>query len=186
MRTVGQPAIYNDVSAAPDGVHVLTESIKPPFSHAVTYQRFANDVAVLDVSSGRTTTIARLPLADRVPVHGVPEGPRGFDWRSTDPATLVYAEALDKGDWKVSVPHRDRVLMLKAPFTGKPVEIARSAQRFEGIAWTADPAVSFQFENDENRHWVQTRIVDVDKPRQEGRLLWDTVSYTHLTLPTKA
>ncbi|PTA75922.1 S9 family peptidase, partial [Bacillus sp. Nf3] len=111
-----------------------------------------------------------------VPVHGVPEGPRGFDWRATDPATLVYAEALDKGDWKVSVPHRDRVLMLKAPFNGKPVEIARTAQRFEGYAWTADPAVAFQYENDENRHWVQTRIVDVDQPKKEGRLLWDMSS----------
>lgn len=176
VRSVGQPALFNEVSAAPDGVHVLTESIKAPYSHAVTYQRFANDVAVLDISSGRSAAIASLPLADRVPVHGVPEGPRGFDWRATDPATLVYAEALDKGDWKVSVPHRDRVLMLKAPFNGKPVEITRTAQRFEGFAWTADPAVAFQYENDENRHWMQTRIVDVDQPKKEGRLLWDMSS----------
>ena len=120
VRAIGAPALYNEVNAAPDGVHVLTETLKAPFSHAVTYQRFANDVAVLDLGSGRSTPIASLPLADRVPVHGVPEGPRDFDWRSTDPATLVYAEALDKGDWKISVPHRDRVLMLKAPFNGKP------------------------------------------------------------------
>jgi dipeptidyl aminopeptidase/acylaminoacyl peptidase len=133
VRPVGQPALFNEVSAAPDGVHVLTESIKAPYSHAVTYQRFANDVAVLDIASGKTTPIASLPLADRVPVHGVPEGPRGFDWRATDPATLVYAEALDKGDWKVNVPHRDRVLMLKAPFNGKPTEITRTAQRFRRL-----------------------------------------------------
>ncbi|WMJ69693.1 prolyl oligopeptidase family serine peptidase [Stenotrophomonas sp. 24(2023)] len=183
VRPVGPVAIYNDVNAAPDGVHVLTESIKPPFSHAVTYQRFANDVAVLDTTTGRTSAIASLPLADRVPVHGVPEGPRGFDWRSTDPATLVYAEALDKGDWKVNVPHRDRVLMWKAPFTGKPVQIALTAQRFEGIAWSADPAVSFLYENDENRHWMQTRIVDVDQPRQEGRLLWDLSSDERYAAP---
>ena len=61
----------------------------------MTYQRFARDVAVLDVASGTSVTIARLPLADRVPVHGVPEGPRGFGWRATEPATLVWAEALD-------------------------------------------------------------------------------------------
>ncbi|KAF1015597.1 MAG: Dipeptidyl-peptidase 5 [Stenotrophomonas maltophilia] len=183
VRAVGQPGLYNDVSAAPDGVHVLTETIKAPFSHAVTYQRFANDVAVLDITSGKTTAIASLPLADRVPVHGVPEGPRGFDWRSTDPATLVYAEALDKGDWKVSVPHRDRVLMWKAPFTGKPTQIALTAQRFEGIAWSADPAVSFLYENDENRHWMQTRIVDVDQPKKEGRLLWDLSSDEQYAAP---
>src|SRR5690606_11053554 len=62
VRTVAAPALYNEVNAAPDGVHVLTEVIKPPFSHAVTYQRFANDVAVLDLDSGRSTPLASLPL----------------------------------------------------------------------------------------------------------------------------
>lgn len=176
VRRVGAPALYNDVNAAPDGVHALVETLKPPFSHAVTYQRFAHDIAVLDLGSGRSTAVASLPLADRVPVHGVPEGPRDFDWRATDAATLVFAEALDKGDLKVEVPHRDRVLMLRAPFTGKPTEIARTAQRFDGIAWTAQPDVAFLFEEDENRHWQQTRIVDVDQPGREGRLLWDLSS----------
>ncbi len=173
VRAVGAPALYNAVNGAPDGTHVLTETIKPPFSHAVTYQRFPYDVAVLDVGSGRSTAIASLPLADRVPVHGVPEGPRDIEWRATDPATLVWAEALDHGDWNVSVPARDRVLMLKAPFTGKPSEIARTAQRFQGFAWTAQPDVAFLYEEDENKHWRQTHIVDVDKPKQPGRLLWD-------------
>ncbi len=176
VKPVGAAELYNDVDAAPDGVHVLTESLKAPFSHAVTYQRFANDVAVLDLGTGRSTVLASLPLADRVPVHGVPEGPRGFAWRATDPATVIYAEALDKGDWKVNVPHRDRVLMRKAPFTAAPVEIARTAQRFMGIAWTAQPDTAFLYENDDNRHWMQTRIVDVDRPDQPGRLLWDLSS----------
>ncbi|PSD31481.1 S9 family peptidase, partial [Stenotrophomonas maltophilia] len=175
VRPVGQPALFNEVSAAPDGVHVLTESIKAPYSHAVTYQRFANDVAVLDIAAASPRRSPALALRPRAGARRT-GGPRGFDWRATDPATLVYAEALDKGDWKVNVPHRDRVLMLKAPFNGKPVEITRTAQRFEGFAWTADPAVAFQFENDENRHWMQTRIVDVDQPKKEGRLLWDMSS----------
>lgn len=176
VRAVGTPAIYNGVGAAPDGVHVLTQAIKPPFSHAVTYQRYAHEVAVLDVSKNTATPIAALPLADRVPVHGVPEGPRDFDWRATDPATLVWAEALDHGDWNVNVPARDRVLMLKAPFTGKPTEIARTRQRFAGIDWTAQPDVAFISEDDDNRHWRHTGIVDVDQPKQPARTLWDLSS----------
>lgn len=176
VRNVGAPAIYDDVDGAPDGVHVLAEAIKPPYSHAVTYQRFARDVAVLDVASGTSVTIARLPLADRVPVHGVPEGPRGFGWRATEPATLVWAEALDKGDWNVEVPARDKVMTWKAPFAGKPEEIARTVQRFAGYVWTAKPEVAFLYEIDENRHWQTTRIVDVDKPGDAGRLLWDISS----------
>jgi len=179
VRDVGEPAIYNDVNGAPDGIHVLTETIKPPFSHAVTYNRFAHDVAVLDVEKNTSTPIASLPLADRVPVHGVPEGPINFDWRATDPATLVWSEALDKGDWNVEVPARDRVLMLKAPFTAEPTEITRTRQRFAGYAWSPKPDVAFLYEFDENRHWQTTRIVDVDKPGDPGRTLWD-MSYDEL------
>jgi dipeptidyl aminopeptidase/acylaminoacyl peptidase len=176
VHDVGQPAIYNGVNGAPDGDHVLTEAIKPPYSHAVTYQRFAHDVAVLDVAGNTSTPIASLPLADRVPVQGVPEGPINFDWRATEPATLVWSEALDKGDWNVEVPARDRVMMLKAPFTAKPTEIARTRQRFAGYAWSPKPDLAFLYEIDENRHWLTTRIVDVDKPGDPGRVLWDMSS----------
>ena len=65
---------------------------------------------------------------------------------------------------------------MKAPFTAKPVEIARTRQRFSGFAWSPRPHVAFRYEYDENRHWTTTRIVDVDKPGDEGRLLWDMSS----------
>lgn len=176
VRNVGAPAIYNDVDGAPDGVHVLTEAIKPPYSHAVTYQRFAHDVAVLDVNTGKTVVIANLPLADRVPVHGVPTGARDFGWRATDPATLIWAEALDRGDWNVEVPARDKVMAWKAPFAGTSAEVTRTSQRFAGYVWTERPDVAFLYEEDENRHWQTTRIVDVDKPGDVGRVLWDMSS----------
>ena len=176
VHPVGTPALYNRVDTAPDGVHVLTEAIKPPFSHAVTYQRFAHDVAVLDVAANTTTPIASLPLADRVPVRGVAEGPRDFDWRATEPATLVWAEALDHGDWNVNVPARDRVLLQRAPFKDKPTEIARTAQRFDGLDWTAQPGLAFLNEDDENRHWRHTSIVDIDHPKQPAKVLWDLSS----------
>lgn len=173
VREVGAAAIYDDVSAAPDGRHVRVEMIQKPYSHAVTYSRFARDIAVLDLSNGRSVTIARQPLADHVPVHGVPEGPINFDWRATEPATLVWSEALDKGDWNVQVPARDKVMTLAAPFTAKPTEITRTRQRFAGLSWTPRRDTSFLLEIDENRHWQTTRIVDVDRPSAPGRLLWD-------------
>jgi dipeptidyl aminopeptidase/acylaminoacyl peptidase len=176
LRPVGVPALYDSVKGAPDGLHVLTVAIQPPYSHAVTYQRFARDIAVLDLVKNASAPIARLPLADRVPVHGVPEGPRDFDWRPTDPATLVWAEAQDHGDWNINVPHRDHLMLLQAPFTTKPVEIARTVQRFDGFDWTAQPDIAFLSEEDENRHWRRTRIVDLDHPAHPERILWDLSS----------
>jgi dipeptidyl aminopeptidase/acylaminoacyl peptidase len=121
-------------------------------------------------------TVASLPLADRVPIHGVPLGPRQFSWRPTDPATLVWAEALDGGDWSVKVPHRDRILIQKAPFQEAPTELFQTEQRYAGIAWGARPDLALLYEEDDNRHWWRSFIVNPNNPSQAPRLLWDLSS----------
>jgi len=176
VKDVAAPAIYTDLAVAPDGVHVLAQRIKRPYSYVVTYDRFPYDAVVLDLVHGTEHVVASLPLADRVPVHGVPTGPRDFEWRATEPATLVWAEALDKGDWNVTVPARDRILMQRAPFTAAATEIARTAQRFVGFQWTVNPKLAFLNEYDANRHWRHTAIVNVDAPREKPRVLWDLSS----------
>jgi dipeptidyl aminopeptidase/acylaminoacyl peptidase len=176
---VGKQAIYLGVDPAPDGKHVLVSSIRRPYSYVVTYERFPRLVEVwnlTDPAHVATHTVATLPLADRVPVHGVPEGPRSFSWRATDPATLVWAEALDGGDWNTTVPARDKVLLQKAPFDAAPVEIARTEQRFAGLDWSDEPGLSLLYEFDSNKHWERVYIADIDHPQQKPRLLWDLSS----------
>ena len=175
VRDVGAPAVYTSVSGAPDGRHVRVHTLQRPYSYVTTYARFAQDVAVLDVDSGKLTAIARLPVADRVPVQGVPTGPRSFSWRANQPATLVWAEALDGGDWKVEVPARDKLMTLAAPFTGKPRQFAQLAQRYAGLAWFEHGSQALSYEYDNNRNWQTTRLIDADKPGS-GRVLWDLSS----------
>ena len=176
VRPLGRPANYASLLPAPDGRHVLVTAIHKPYSYVTTYDRFPKKVEVWDVSEiadVRTHTIASLPLADRVPIHGVPVGPRDFSWRATEPATLVWAEALDGGDWNVNVPDRDKVLLEKAPFDSPPVEIARTEQRYVGFDWGEKPSTALLWEYDENRHWRRTFVMDVDRPQQKPRLIWD-------------
>jgi len=176
VTTVGKVANYTSLDPAPDGHHVLVTFIHKPYSYVTTYDRFPKEVEVWDVATPAhviTHTVASLPLADRVPIHGVPTGPRDFSWRPTDPATLIWAEALDGGDWNVDVPNRDRLLLQKAPFNVLPVEIARTVQRYEGYEWSEQPSVALLSEYDENRHWRKAFIVNVDDARQKPRLLWD-------------
>ncbi len=45
----------------------------------------------------------------------------------------MWVEALDKGDLKNKVPNRDRLVALKAPFTGEPREVIKTEQRFSGL-----------------------------------------------------
>ena len=100
-------------------------------------------------------------------------GPRDFDWRATDPATLVWAEALDGGDWNITVPNRDKIMLLKAPFAGAPAEIERTAQRYGGFDWSEKPGIALLDQEDENRHWRHTDVVDIDDLNQKPRTLWD-------------
>jgi dipeptidyl aminopeptidase/acylaminoacyl peptidase len=176
IMPVGKPGLYESLAPAPDGRHVLVTAIHKPYSYVTAYTRFPKEVDVWDVAnrSGVVTRhIASLPLADRVPIRGVPLGPREFSWRATEPATLTWAEALDGGDWKAKVPARDRILLLKAPFTAPPVEITRTEQRFAGFFWSEQPTVALLNEVDLNRHWRRSFLINLDAQQQKPRLIWD-------------
>jgi dipeptidyl aminopeptidase/acylaminoacyl peptidase len=176
ITIVGKPRNYELLSPAPDGQHLLVTAIHKPYSYVTTYDRFPQEVEVWDVSDRshvQVHTIASLPLADRVPIAGVRPGPRDFSWRATEPATLVWAEALDGGDWKVKVPARDRILLLKAPFNSPAVEITRTGQRYVSFAWGEQPSLALLNEYDQNRHWRRSSVIDVDAQPPKPRLLWD-------------
>src|SRR5207245_2055902 len=80
---------------------------------------------------------------DRVPIDGVPTGPREVKWRPTEASTLVWVEAMDGGNPKEKVPHRDRLVMLKAPFSGEPQEIFTTEQRCRGLEFGEAVATEF-------------------------------------------
>jgi dipeptidyl aminopeptidase/acylaminoacyl peptidase len=176
ITPIGKPGNYESLDPAPDGRHILVTAIHKPYSYITTYDRFPQEVEVWDVSQRANVlahTIVSLPLADRVPIHGVPVGPRDFSWRATDPATLVWAEALDGGDWNVNVPMRDKIMLAKAPFDSPAVEIARTEQRYAGFAWSEQPSVALLTEYDNNRHWMRSFAIDVDNRQSKPRLIWD-------------
>ena len=166
---IGRPGLYERVSASPSGEHLLTVEVERPYSWLVRAGSFPKDVTVRNRGGEIVASIARLPLADAVPIGGVPTGPRRFTWDPTRPATLVWVEAEDGGDPRATVPHRDRVLAHAAPFDGEPAEIARTEYRFSGISWTAD-GTALLTENDRPTRWTRTTLLDADGGR---RTLWD-------------
>ncbi|BDU71726.1 S9 family peptidase [Mesoterricola silvestris] len=179
ITPLGKADRHLGLSPSPDGAHILVTTLQKPYSYQTTFQRFPRKVEVWDLegrAAAATHPIASLPLADRVPIHGEPLGPRHFMWRPTDPATLVWAEVLDGGDWDVKVPHRDRIMTQRAPFTAPPAEVFRTEQRYAGLAWGERPGTALLHEYDNNRHWTRTFIVNFDAPKQAPRLLWDLSS----------
>jgi dipeptidyl aminopeptidase/acylaminoacyl peptidase len=86
---------------------------------------------------------------------------------------MIWAEALDGGDWNISVPARDKIMVAKAPFKDPAVEIARTEQRYSGLAWSEQTGIALLSEYDDNRHWRRSFVVDVDEPNSKPRLIWD-------------
>ena len=166
--TVGRPGLYQQVRASPSGDYFLMVEVERPFSWLVTARSFPKDVTVRNASGEVVGQIARLPLADVVPIGGVPTGPRRYSWNPTEPHTLVWVEAQDGGDPRRTVPHRDRVLTLSAPFSGEPTELARTEFRYGRLAWTED-GTALLTENDRRTRWTRTWVLDGGAPRR----LWD-------------
>ena len=163
---IGEPGLYARVSGAPDSRHVLVERVERPFSWLHPASRFPRSVEVWTRDAGKVATVSTLPLADAVPIGGVPTGPRGHRWNPTKPATIVWSEAQDGGDPKAEVPHRDYVFTLDAPFDGEPRELTRTEFRFSGIAWT-EGGTALVNSYDRETRWIRTALLDVggDEPR---------------------
>jgi dipeptidyl aminopeptidase/acylaminoacyl peptidase len=131
---LGKPAVFEDVTPAPDGKHVLISRHTRPYSYLLPAAAFAKIVEVWNLNAEVVYKVADLPVADKVPIEGVPTGPRSEIWHPLEPATLVWVEALDDGDPRKKVKERDVVRSLASPFKGEPNEIARTTHRFSGLA----------------------------------------------------
>ncbi len=163
VEIVGAPAPYTTAEFSPDGKYLLIECLVGPWSHEVAWWRFASKMEVWNDKGKLIANIASLPVADEVPVHGVPLGPRSVSWRPTAPHTLFWAEALDGGDPVVKVSHRDRLMRLRASFSGDPEEVYRAEHRIWGMTWGAEGGMLMLAQWERMRRWEYFWLLDVDE-----------------------
>lgn len=162
VNVIGDEALYYNVEFSPDGEYILAERLVGPWSHQVGWWRFAREIEVWDADGELAASVTSLPLADEVPAHGVPEGPRSVAWRATAPHELFWIEALDGGDPVAEVPYRDRLMRLEAPFTDQPNEIFRAEHRAWKMAWGAEDGTLVLGQYERMRRWIFVWILDVD------------------------
>ncbi len=132
IREIGTPAINDSADFSPDGKYVLIQRVERPFSYQYPYGRFPRKVEVWDMSGKLVNTVVSTPLQDNLPSGAVQTGPRSVGWIPTEPATLIWAEALDGGDPNKKVTPRDHLMKFAAPFTGSASELLKVEQRFQG------------------------------------------------------
>lgn len=167
---VGKPAIYTDLRPSPDQNHLLVSRLHKPYSYQLPATSFPEDIEVWSRDAKVEYTVANLPLADHIPLAGVRTGPRSIDWLP-EKATLTWVEALDGGNPRTSVPNRDKIVALAAPFSGKPQELYKTKERFRGMQPLADGKALVE-DFDRLKRIVRTLEIDLDKPGVEGRLIF--------------
>jgi len=165
---IGKTGIFNNVTPSPSGQYVLVSKIRKPFSHTVPANGFNQDIEVWS-RDGDVKKLADRPSREGTTLTGVEAGPRSFQWRADQPATVLWVEALDGGDNRVKVPFRDRIVALAAPFSGQPTEITKTEWRYAGISYT-DTGIGLLNENDRASRRTRTWLME---PGTAPRKVWD-------------
>ncbi|MDP1560326.1 MAG: prolyl oligopeptidase family serine peptidase [Pirellulaceae bacterium] len=173
QKPIGHPAIYSDVSTSPDGQYRLVTRVKRPFSYLHPISSFPKEVEVWNIAGDRVYSVADIPLADNIPIEGVQTGRRSIRWRANEPASLLWAEALDGGDPRTVAAHRDQLFVLSAPFQDEPRELVKVQHRFAGITEFADANLVVVTEMDRDRRWMRTLMYDQRTPASDPLVLMD-------------
>ena len=171
-HALGDAAIIQAVEPSPDGQHLLVTRLHKPFSYLFPDSDFPKEIEVWDTKGKLVYKVASLPLADQVPIDGVITGPRSVRWRPDEPATLVWVKALDNGDPKKKVDHRDSIVMLKAPFTGQPAELFKTENRFAGMSWGERDGLVLVSDYERNKRWTRTFMLNANKPDVAPKVIW--------------
>jgi len=166
--TIGKTGIFNNVTPAPGGQYVLVSKIRKPFSHTVPANGFHQDIEVWS-RDGEVKKLADRPSREGTTLTGVEAGPRSFQWRADQPATVLWVEALDGGDNRVKVPFRDKIVSLAAPFSGQPTEITKTEWRYASLSYT-DTGIGLLNENDRASRRTRTWLME---PGAAPRKVWD-------------
>ena len=136
-------AMYSRISFSPDGNYVLVTAIQKPFSYLVPYRRFPQEVKLFKRTGDFLKTINKAPLNEVLPkgFMATRTGKRAISWLSNQAASLVWAEALDKGDPAIEVPYRDEVFRLDAPFESKAQSVLKTINRYYDNEGTSDGSI---------------------------------------------
>ena len=206
VTPLGKPTIVESVRVSPDGNYFLITTIHRPFSYVYPARQFPKEIEVWDHAGKVVHKVASLPLggggrggavaadpaatADAAPPG--PAGTRNLQWRPGEPATLMWFDAIGPapterpapesargGTGRGPTPRPDRILALKAPFTGPPAAIFNWTQTIGGIQMFEKGGLAL-IENGAGRggrggagaggpRVTQTFLIDLDKPTQDPK-----------------
>jgi dipeptidyl aminopeptidase/acylaminoacyl peptidase len=173
VTNLGEPAVHAQPSISPDGNYMLVRITHKPYSYQVGQQAFPTRTEVWSPDGRVMRMVNARPLMESQPSmrDATSPGIRAINWKPDEPATLTLVQALDDGDPRKAVPKRDRMSVLKAPFSGEPNIMVETERRFSGLQVYGKVALLTDFSSQASR--ARTWVVDPAQPNAGGRLLWD-------------
>ena len=175
ITPIGPPGIHVNATPSPDGNYLLVETVQRPYSYQVPMDVFPSRTEVWNLNGEVLREIRNTHLAEEAPSarDAVLPGIRIVNWRPDAPATLVMVEALDKGNPRNTVPKRDQVSLLSAPFTGAAASFIQTEYRYGGITWVAPKIASL---TDRLSRGAKQRVSMIDPSAPNGgtpKVIWD-------------
>ncbi|MCK8520519.1 prolyl oligopeptidase family serine peptidase [Aquimarina sp. D1M17] len=167
-------AMYTRFSFSPNGQYVIATEIQKPFSYIVPYRRFANETKLHNTNGEVLKTLNKVPLTEVLPkgFMSTRTGKRSISWRADKPASLIWVEALDKGDPEEKVEFRDEIFQLDSPFTSSAKSILKTINRFGGIDWTNDENYAIAYDYWWNTRNTKSYVFNPQKPEQ-SKIIFD-------------
>jgi dipeptidyl aminopeptidase/acylaminoacyl peptidase len=166
--------LYSSQTFSPDGNFILITTIEKPFSYLVPLSRFPQKSIVYDLNSNEVKTVNDIALNEIMPkgFAAVRKGKRNMGWRNDKPATLYYVEALDGGDPANKVDFRDEIFLWDAPFSGTPISLAKTINRFSNIIW-GDEKTAILDDNWYDTRNSKTYIINPSNPNELPKMIFD-------------
>ncbi len=156
IETLGDPAMYLEISASPSGEYLLAEKLVEPFSYIVGFTGFPRTLEVMDLEGRTLSTLRELPLRETQRWGaGDPndDHPREVRWRADgDVLTLQWKEEKQKNDDEEAEeepeeddgPRKDRLMALAAPFSLEEARLlADSEQTFTRVEYSREGRYAF-------------------------------------------
>ncbi len=154
-------------------------------AEVIEFGRSNDDKSKLQGVASRSVLCER-PIQESIPsLHDVTwRGPRGFEWKMDRPHALCFKEALDDGDPRKEVEHRDEVFLVDGPPWNMQHKqsYVKTQHRFTGLSSCKD-GTTFVSEKKFKDRLLRTWIMYPDASDKDKVLYRDRNSEDKYTSP---
>lgn len=158
--SIGRPGIFKTLKVSPGKTRILANKIQRPFSYVVPYYYFASQAEVWNMEGKIVHEFTKIGPFEAIPIDGVPTGPRQMGWIGQEKNSLVYVEALDKGDWAVKTPFRDEIFQVDVGEKSVVVKsITKLANRFDSIEFLDHGSDLLIRDYERDKEWQNTFLL---------------------------